>query len=163
MELGSILLILALAVLIVLYLARPLLDRQAMIPNEDDRRLSALQAERDQILATIHELDMDDTMGKLLPSDYQTQRAGLAQRGVAVLKQIDALGAEETLEAQVAFREGEASPEDREADLEAAVARMRLAQSQQVGGFCGQCGSSVTSGDRFCAACGASLLQEAGA
>jgi len=104
---------------------------------------------------------MDDAMGKLLLSDYQTRRAGLAQRGVAVLKQIDALGAEETLEAQVAIRKGEVAKNDRETDLEAAVAQLRQAQSYQPGGFCGQCGDPVVSGDRFCPACGAPLLQEA--
>ena len=56
MEIGGLLISLALLVLVVAYVARPLVERQAQPVSESDRELSALQAERDRILLLLQDL-----------------------------------------------------------------------------------------------------------
>ncbi len=151
MDLGSILIILALVLLAAAFIARPLAEHKSASIAEGDRRLSTLQAERDRVLDTLQESDMDYTMGKVLEEDYQIQRASLLARGAEILKAIDKMEA-------VAVESS--SEMDLEAELEAAVARLRSVQRGTSGGFCGACGGAVVASDSFCSHCGASLPEE---
>ena len=151
MDLGSILIILALVLLAAAFIARPLAERKSASIVEEDRRLSTLQAERDRVLDALQESDMDYTMGKVLEEDYQIQRATLLARGAEILKAIDKMEA-------VAVESS--SEMDLEAELEAAVARLRRVQRGTSRGFCGACGGVVVAGDSFCSHCGASLPEE---
>ena len=151
MDLGSILIILALVLLAAAFIARPLVEHKGVLVTEEDNRLSALHAERDRVLDALQELDSDHAMKKIIPGDYQIQRGGLLARGVEVVKAIDKMEA-------VAVESS--SEMDVEAELEAAVARLRRVQRGTSGGFCGACGGAVVAGDSFCSHCGASLPEE---
>jgi hypothetical protein len=144
MELAPLLIVLALAAVTAAYIARPLVEGRSREPDARERRLSALRAEQDQVLSLLHELDMDFTMGKIEPQDYQDQRAARVSQGAALLREIDELRAAEPA--------GAAMPSSAPADLdlEARVAQLR----RQAAGFCSRCGNPLVLEDRFCSRCG---------
>jgi NADH pyrophosphatase NudC (nudix superfamily) len=95
---GSILLILAVTLAASLYILRPLFIHkpdETVYADENleaiDHRRSSLLAERDRILTALHELDFDNTLGKIPAEDYPGQRAALLQRGADTLRQLDAI------------------------------------------------------------------------
>ena len=180
MEIGSIFLILALLLLVGLYVARPLFDsrKEKLVSASDtaDHERSTLLAERDRILTALWELDFDYTLGKIPEEDYPPQRAALLQRGVGVLRQLDALepesglgDTEERLKAAIAARRLEsgsvngqagaaASPAIlglQEDGFEVMLANRRRARQEKATGFCPKCGQPVHKSDRFCPKCGA--------
>ena len=93
MDIGSILFLLALLILIGLFIARPLFDRDAPSnAHEDDQtehEVSTLLAEQDRVLNALQELDFDHALGKIPEDEYPAQRSLLLQRGADVLRQLD--------------------------------------------------------------------------
>jgi hypothetical protein len=88
MDLGSLLLLLALLLLVALFVARPLLQ-----PEDDEAGESAssgLQAERERILDALAELDADWELGKVPEEIYRSQRQQLIAEGAAVLQALEA-------------------------------------------------------------------------
>jgi len=124
MDIGSLLLILALLILVGLFIARPLFDRKAEVvtpsSSQLDHQRSALLAEHDRILNALQELDFDHALGKIPEEEYPFQRAALLQQGAGVLRQLDEFQAQ-------------APTLDAETRLEAAIAARR-ADAAQVGG-----------------------------
>jgi hypothetical protein len=140
MDLGSILLILALLILVALFVSWPFFDRGRQRhdrlpgtmdePSTDAREheLSALMAERDRVINALQELDFDNALGKIPQEDYPPQRLALLQHGSAVLRRLDELQAFETsseAEARIeevlaARRLGAATAGAASADLQAA-------------------------------------------
>lgn len=162
MEIGSIFLTLALALLTGLYIARPFLEKQRVFRNvNEDHERSSLLAERDRLITALQELDFDNTLGKIPAEDYPTQRAALLARGTEILRALDAYepanskqDAEARMEDAVARRRAETSSED---DIESLVAARRAARTDKSGGFCPKCGKAVLKSDKFCPHCGKSL------
>ncbi len=149
MDIGSLLVVLAIALITVAYIARPIIQHQGRRVTLEDRRLSALAAERDRVLSMLQELEMDMATGKIESEHYQAQRAALVAEGAAILKEMDAL--------RGAPAGAAAAPlQDPETEIEAAVARLRKGQSggEAPAGFCPQCGKPAAAGDRFCIHCG---------
>jgi len=95
MELGSLFLILALLVLVVLFISRPLLAREGSPPNgitdRVDQERSDLLVERDRILIGLQELDFDFALGKIPKEIYPPQRSILVMRGVEILRRLDSV------------------------------------------------------------------------
>jgi hypothetical protein len=149
MDLGSLFVGLALVILVAAYIIKPILDRTGTTISETERRLSMLQAEQDRVLAAIEELEMDQTMGKVAQEDFHVQRQELLVRGADLLREQDELDPR-GMDGEVAD-EGLASLES---EFEAAVAKLRGSAEGPSVGFCGACGSTLISGDRFCASCG---------
>lgn len=121
---GSLFLILALALLVALFVARPILFRGAGAgterlkqvreqDQEQDHLRSSLLAERDRVLTALQELDFDYSMGKIPEEDYPEQRAELMNRGAVVLRRLDEL------------QPASGQPDLVEARIEAAVAARR--------------------------------------
>ena len=163
MDLATVVVLVAMLILTAAFIARPLSAGEGQAVGESERRLSALAAKQDQVLAFLSELDADFAMGKILPEDHQQQRSEWLTRGAGVLKEIDELRAlpersplEEHLEEEVARLRaglGGETTSDLEARLESEVAHLRgrLGASS---GFCGNCGQPLISGDLFCSHCG---------
>ncbi len=151
MDIGSILIGLALAIAVAAYVFRPLFVGGGERVTEIDHRLSELQAERDRVLSRIQELDMDFAMGKLLEQDYRGQRDELMLKGAEVLKELDAM---------VGLEASPVEPVSVEEDIESAVARIRGKGGSESIGFCPSCGEAVQIGDRFCTHCGTALKTE---
>lgn len=154
MDIGSILMGLALALLAAAYIGRPLVVKSGLAVSVEDRHLSELQAQRDRILNRLQELDMDFAMSKIIEEDYRVERQTLMLNGAEVWKAIDLLGGSSpSLVKNI-------SPED---EVEAAVARLRGKTAIIAGGYCPSCGTEVQMGDAFCTSCGTSLQVAEGA
>ena len=175
MDIGSIFLILALLVPVVIYIGRPLFDQTPGNRPLVKQAISTLLAERDQLTATIQELDDDFTLGKVPEENYSHQRLSLLQRGAEVLRRIDdyqststSKSAEERLEQVIQEKRlavdanrnrknGNAVPPVPDDDLEQRIAIRRRSMNGKAGGFCPKCGRPVQVSDRFCSHCGATL------
>ncbi len=154
MEVGSLLISLAIVVLVAAFVARPLFDRQAQQVSESERRLSALQAERDRVLSLLQDLEMDFATGKITQVDFQAQRAPLVVQGANVLRQLDRLAP--------AAVGGPAAGGSLEDQLEREIACRRSSAAPAVG-YCAVCGTALRSGDRFCTRCGTAVPAKASA
>ena len=89
---GAVILLIAIA-----WIGSPLLKRHSTMRNEQALR----QKQRDRllmiyerVLTNIRDLDEDRSTGKMRLSDYEAEREEWVQRGVQVLKALDALDAE---------------------------------------------------------------------
>jgi hypothetical protein len=120
---GSLLFLLAVVLIVVVFIARPFLRKEALQPNlpqdvEDERehQRSSLLADRDRILTALQDLDFDFVLGKVPQDDYPEQRAVLLQAGADVLRKLDQMQpealsttvAEDRIEAAVAARRADA-------------------------------------------------------
>jgi zinc-ribbon domain len=176
MDIGSLFLILGLLILVGLFVARPFFERTARVVSQEEQTLSALMAERDRVLNALQELDFDFALQKIPEAEYPAQRAILLQKGVEILRQIDAYqpqaaatDVEARIEAAIAARRADAArqPVSRPAaaavvdapddELERLLANRRRQRSEKSAGFCPQCGGPVQKSDRFCPRCGATL------
>jgi hypothetical protein len=175
MDLGSIMLILALALGVGIYISLPLtrhpvseelVSKQKSTDGVDHKR-SSLLAERDRVLRTVQELDFDNALGKIPAEDYPVQRNALMATGAEVLRQLDQIeseggaagSVEDRLEAAIAARRADMrrAPSNGTDDLEMAIALRRRERQEKSAGFCPKCGKPVQSSDVFCAHCGNSL------
>jgi rubrerythrin len=182
MDIGSILFLLALLILIGLFIARPLFDRDAPgNAHEDDQtehEVSTLLAEQDRVLNALQELDFDHALGKIPEDEYPAQRSLLLQRGADVLRQLDEYGAvttnndlDERVEAAIAERRavsnqvvgvgaagGTQVAIQADDEVEIQLAARRRSRQDKSAGFCPQCGRPVQSSDSFCPSCGKPLV-----
>lgn len=116
MEIGAILFSLAMILLVAAYVLQPLAGSGRGGYRDSSRELSALEAERDRVLDSIQDIDVDHSMGKVSEEDYQRQRHVLAVEGAEILKSID--------EVQLS-PDAEPRRKTPEMELEAAVAQLR--------------------------------------
>lgn len=143
MTAGSILLGIALLMLVVLFLARPFL-RTYWQPATTTTSYQILLAQKETLLDQIRALDFDHETGKVPTAVYQPQRQRLIGEAAILLEQMDSLGAETALDAEI----------------EAAIAQRRQATppiDTVAGRFCPNCGQPTDASDNFCAACGHKL------
>ncbi len=160
MDIASILVVTALTILVVGYIVRPLVRDEGLVLSQAERRYSALEAERERILAAVQEMDLDHALGKNPSQDYETQRAALVSQGASILKEIDDLDYSEAAPVEAAVRDqARTSVKGLETEIEAAVARLRERAAERVG-FCAQCGEPVLADDNFCSRCGAPVQVE---
>lgn len=98
-----------------------------------ESRMEQLVAQRDAIYATIRDLDFDFETGKLTEADYRAEREAWVERGVEVLKAIDALQEETGVSIPAGPAPEETPPPDGseradldfDAQIEAAIASRR--------------------------------------
>ncbi len=171
MDIGAILLIIALLLGVGLYLAAPMFDNRTRRTSEGTQEMSSLMAERDRVINALQELDFDFRLGKIPEEDYPTQRTDLLQKGAEILKKLDALApakrvdvdAEARLEKAVAARRADASRSQSQAaqvsddQIESLLAARRKAHKTKSAGFCPRCGKPVMVSDHFCPSCGKAL------
>ena len=164
MDIGSILLGLALLLVVAFVVLRPMLARPAL-PDPDEDSVNQLLLHREQALTQLRDLDFDHATGKFNEDDYAVQRALLVAEGVTALKALDAHGSApaapelDEIEAAVAqsrARRAALSPEDK---LEASPGARRAASAALL--ICPECSTAVLLGDRFCPKCGTPLTSVA--
>lgn len=168
MQLTAIFFTLAILILVAIYLYAPFMERRARSVTEEEHELSALMAERDRVINSLHELDFDFKLGKIPEGDYPTQRANLLQKGADILRQIDSIApqlassqdADARIEKASAARRADAAVtqvEISDDDVESMISARRKARKEKSSGFCPKCGKPVMVSDRFCPSCGKSL------
>lgn len=146
MDGASVLIVLSLAVLSGLFLARPLIGPRRTDARIGADRLAHLRADLDQQLRLLEELELDREMGKTSPEAFAAERPVLVARAAALMRQID--------EAQASSAPEEADRE-LEAEIEPGVRHRRRNRWQPAEPHCTQCGMPLRRGDRFCGHCGA--------
>ncbi len=155
MDIGSIFMILAVGVLVVLFISRPFFEpeetshlvAQPAVKQRDHRR-SELLAERDRIIITLDDLDTEYGLGKVPEEDYAQQRAGLLKAGAEVLRKLDEINLKKPEKGQAAAHPGE------DDELEALIAARRESIKTNAA-FCANCGKALHPEDKFCSHCGA--------
>lgn len=158
MDIGSLLIVLSLALLTTAFLLRPLLYPSVHLEFHKDRaggdeqRRQALLVEQERLLSAIQELDFDQALGKVPAQEYTAQRDALCLRAADVLRMLDSLPDSEGLGSSSV----EADINDDE--LENLIAARRRARAEKATGFCPRCGTPVQKSDRYCARCGNPLL-----
>jgi hypothetical protein len=176
MDIGSIFLILGLAILVTLFVIKPLMDistdkklvSSSVQINENDQKRSILLAERDRILRSLQELEFDFALGKIPEEDYPIQRKIMMQNGADVIRSLDELaghsGNVSAMErVQITLDENRVDGQvkkpisNNDPDISALIAARRRLKEEKSSGFCPQCGKPVTSNDKFCARCGTTL------
>jgi len=154
MDAGSILIVLALAIAVIVYVARPLAIPEGVSQDPHDHALSTLKAEHEQILTVLQEMDMDHDLGKIEETDYQALRLETLERGADVLRRLDALGA-----VPEHSRAQETDQVSDDPGLESMI-EQEIAKRRAGAAYCSQCGKPVLAGDMFCSNCGAALKRE---
>jgi NADH pyrophosphatase NudC (nudix superfamily) len=159
MELAAILFILAILLAVAMYLAAPLMANRSPRVVQETQEVSSLLAERERLLTALQELDFDYQLGKIPEEDYPVQRADLLQKGVGVLKQLDALASSRPsharpIEQGISPEQGGQLSDD---DIESMLAARRKARKTKSAGFCPRCGKPVLVTDQFCPSCGKAL------
>lgn len=172
MEIGSLLLVLAVLLAVGLFVAQPYLGRQRRMTPES-QEISSLMAERDRVINALQELDFDFNLNKIPAEDYPAQRAALLQKGADILQKLDALpptsypasaseATTDRIESAVAARRADTASNAPvraldDDDAEALIAGRRAARKEKSGGFCPRCGKPILASDRFCPHCGKSI------
>jgi len=165
---------LAIAVIVAVYIAQPLIIKTRVKAAAPESPRDKLLAERDALYTTIRDLDLDFQTGKLVEADYRVTREKYTARGVEILKELDALPdlgqlpvrdrkskVGDEIEAAVRVRrqaQARPAPAASEDDIEAAIRARR--QPRTGGRVCPTCGTSFDPADRFCAKCGTALTAE---
>lgn len=152
MTIGSILLGLALLIVVVLILARPLIlhSRQASTDTPLSTRQQLL-LRKESLLNQIRALDFDHDTKKIPDDVYTEQRGALVAEAADVMKQLDELGG---------------ADEAVYAEIETAVAQLRQSAHQPVAAtngkaqFCNNCGQPVDPDDNFCTSCGQDMRKQ---
>ncbi len=140
MPIGSILLGLALAILVLPFVISPFMQgnrRKQETQAEQDHPAPVLE-KRDALIA-LRDLDFDFRTGKITEEDYTPLR----QRLMA--------------EAAQALQAAEAPPPNWDAEIEAAVRAVRARRKSSGTLTCFHCQASVAVGSKFCPQCGAAL------
>ena len=158
MDIGSIFLILAVMVGVVLVIIRPFFEEkqgaQFILSTEvqaQEHERSALLAERDRILSALLELDADHQLGKVMDEEYRVQRDEMMNTGADVLRRLDAINLKGDTTAAGAVTQ----PKAEDDELEAMIAARKQKQGRPAAaGYCPACGSAMKPGDKFCSNCG---------
>lgn len=91
MEISSLLVMALLTVFVIGYLALPLYQNTSSSFRFTNKLISGLLAERDRVLDTLLELDLDYEMGKIAESNYQSARTRLVSKGGELMKSLEDL------------------------------------------------------------------------
>ena len=94
MDIGSIFLIFALLILVVLYISRPIIEGKAVLVSVEEHDLSMLLAERDRVINAINELEFDNQLGKVPEGDFPARSTALKHYGAKILQQLDEISPE---------------------------------------------------------------------
>ena len=157
MDIGSIFLILTLAVVVVIFIARSFLEQgvekqklyTVQTAREKEHQWSELLAERDRLLSSIEELDADYGLGKITDEDYNAQRETMLMAGADVLRQIDTVKLERSRSTP-----GIDSVTVQDDELEVLISDRKSKTSKSNACFCSQCGNILKPDDIFCPKCG---------
>jgi hypothetical protein len=131
----------ALLVGFALYVGLPLLNAQLRVQMPSSGApTQQLQERKEQLYATIKELELDRDLGKLHEEDYQKLRRDLESQALDLLQQLDQLN-------------GHTHAETLRTRIEEDISKLRGQPNSGV--QCSSCEAFPRPGDQFCSQCGA--------
>lgn len=130
---------------VVFYIALPLVaSRGRLLRQASGARVRQLTEQKEQLYATIKELEFDRQLGKLLETDYLRLREDVEQQAIEVLHVLDQLN-------------GGPSHLELLENLEKEILQRRVGSAPPV---CPTCAIPVHPNDLFCSRCGARLVAQ---
>lgn len=130
---------------VVFYTAGPLLaSRGRLFRQTNSAQVRQLTEQKEQLYATIKELEFDRQLGKLLETDYLHLREDVEQQALVVLHDLDQLNGGPT---HLEWQES----------LEKEILQRRTVSTPAV---CPSCAIPLRPDDLFCSQCGAHLVPQ---
>jgi hypothetical protein len=168
MDVGSLLLILAIIILVVFVISRPFYSGNPVEPGDVTQKgftaentLSELMSEKERLFTSLRDLDADHDLEKIPDDVYLEQRSLLIQAAAHNLKSIDEIEQTSTTDKISELITGETgdspSLSTQRDDIENLIADRRRKRNEKSGGFCPHCGKVLQRSDYFCPSCGAKV------
>jgi hypothetical protein len=152
MEIGAVLINLALFTLSAVLLIKPFF-REQDDGSASETSGSALTAEKERLLAALENLDDEYRLDKIAKDNYQRKRKYLLSQAAGILKTLDDLGIQPEIKSSESINE----PEEELDDLDALIESRKREFRQDPQKLCPQCGAEVNQFDQFCGHCGETL------
>ena len=151
MEFGSVLI-----VILIFFLSGFIILRPFFVNSNSERRAGstmrdALVADRERLLHSIEELDLEFELKKISSKEHTRNRDILLTEAVKVLKELD------NLPKSSAKKRKSAAPVQAGDDLENMITDRRKQLKSDISTKCPHCGEAVDKGTQFCSQCGGAL------
>jgi len=168
MDVGSLLLILAIIILVVFVISRPFYSSDPIEHTDvtqkgftSENTLSELMSEKERLFSALRDLDADHDLEKVPDNVYLEQRSLLMQAAAHNLKSIDEIEQTSTEDKRSESKDGETgetpSLSTQRDEVEDLIADRRRKRNEKSGGFCPHCGKVLQRSDHFCPSCGAKV------
>jgi hypothetical protein len=163
MEIGTLILLLALLLIIVMFIVRPFFDIpyhavRSMEPvktnHNEQVTQSILLAKQKQIITRIEEIENDFLQGKIPDILYKPAREELVREGAEIIRQLEQIYTSNNVDElnqdyQIDEQQGE--------HIEGLISEHRKNRLEKMIGFCPKCGKPAQISDEFCSRCGYKL------
>jgi hypothetical protein len=130
-----------------LIVMRPFLDQVGGKVNQSSGVYDSLLAERERLLSSIEELDLDLDLKKISPSEHALDRNLLLSQAADVLKKLDRYSKPK------GSQKGKAKKTKAD-DLEKMIQERRKKLGDENAVYCSSCGKTIKAGAQFCSHCG---------
>lgn len=124
------------------YLGAPLYGSILSPKNRKNKPLEDLNLRKEEVLATLKELELDHRTKKITDEDFKSVYAETFEKGKILIKQIEDLEVNSVEEARAPVFEKTSQP--KEGGLQPK--------------YCHQCGGALISGAKFCSQCGVKIV-----
>jgi hypothetical protein len=160
MEVGTLLILIALVLVVIMFIARPFFD--VPLVNDKTHGLTGKQVDNqkgypflmeryDSVLANIDELEGEFTQGKLTEDVFLSARAELLQDGTEIMLALQKIEKDHQFSKEVLEIQDHEQRDDR---IEEMILEHRKIREEKMIGFCPRCGKPAQKSDVFCSRCG---------
>jgi hypothetical protein len=150
MTFGSLVIVFIIFILAGLFILRPFLVGTELSSRSSSSVYDSLIAERERLLSSIEELDLELELNKISTQEHSRNRDILLAEAAEVIRQLDK-GQKSSKPKKTSSPAG---PQD---DLEKMIAKRRKELKAEKSRSCSNCGKPVKASDKFCSHCGESL------
>ena len=147
MTLTSFIIVFFIFIMAGLIVLRPFLDQVGGKVKLGSGVYDSLLAERERLLSSIEELDLDLELKKIAPSEHALDRNLLLSQAADVLKELDRYSKSKS------SQKGK-SKKAKADDLEKMIQERRKKLADGTTVYCSSCGKTITAGAQFCSHCG---------
>ena len=132
-------------------------------PSRQARTRLELTERKEQLVASLRELEFDHSLGKMSTADFESVRGDLESQALGVLQELEALdatpppAADANLDARIAADVARLRTQTQQpvaAPVEVPAAETAVAAAPGPAKFCPQCGTPRVPSHRFCPECG---------
>jgi len=150
MTFASLLVVFSIFILAGLFILRPFLVKAEFSGRSSSSLFDSLIAERERLLSSIEELDLELELNKISSQEHSRNREILLAEAAEVLRQLDKVH-------KPGKTKKTPSPARSDDDLEKMIAARRKELMAGKSRTCPNCGQPVKGTDKFCSHCGETL------